>query len=230
MEALTILFIAAPIISTGILYALYNKDTHDSEHFFHVFSLSYLFFLVLSQIIKSSSSYAQTLLFVVIFLVILFGRNYLGGKNKGEAFSHHHHSVFSYKLVIVFILHSFVDGFLFSFEALQGGLMIHRIIDGFVILGLIGPGTFRMNFWRKPKARDFFIMLAFILAPLFGIFAPGIINSQTVYYIQIILLTILAPLLFLDIYSEFKHRHHVNNKIFYAAILFGVILGIFSLH
>lgn len=223
------LFIFAPLVSLGVYYSLYRKDAHDEEHFFHVFSITYLITLLFGEIsnLLINRNYLW-FIFIVSFLAIVSLAHDLS--KRYEIFSHNHHGKFSKALVVVFCLHSFFDGLLFDTGHLKPGLAIHRLIDGFVVLGLLNAGGLRLHFWRTLNLRKFLVMLVFTLAPVLGMYLPTT-NPEFFEHVQKILLFVFVVLLTLDVLSEFSHRHHSsNNKIFFAAILIGIVLGLFTLH
>lgn len=226
---LKILFIVAPLCSLPMTYAFFSKDSHDREHFFHVFSVSYLAILAfhgISEIetIKNNLYlWAIILLFFVVMMLVV--KKWAKSKSNWNIFSHHHHKEFSYLLGGLFIFHSFVDGILFdSGEVIKGGLIIHRLIDGFIIFDLIGGtdgGIRAYRFFKKKNLLKTLIMVVFICAPL--------VNLSGVPYIGLMRnagLFLLAIFAVLDIQTEFLHRHGVPANRFFVAIFFAMVLGV----
>lgn len=226
---LKILFIVAPLCSLPMTYAFFSKDSHDREHFFHVFSVSYLAILAFHGISEIETIKNNPYLWVIILLffglMMLFVKKWAKNKSNWNIFSHHHHKEFSYILGGLFIFHSFVDGILFgSGDAIKGGLIIHRFIDGFIIFDLIGGtdgGIRSYRFFKKKNLLKTLIMVVFICAPL--------VNLSNMPYIGLMRnagLFLLATLAVLDIQTEFLHRHGVPANRFFAAIFAALVLGV----
>ncbi|MBP6912479.1 MAG: hypothetical protein KBB86_00930 [Candidatus Pacebacteria bacterium] len=231
METLfIIIFVLAPLFSLIISNTLYIKEHGDTKHFFHVFSISYLIMLLLGEITNSLSDRSGYLAIAICCIIVatLFLKDV---DEKKGLFSHHHHSKLSTGLAVVFVLHSFFDGLFFSFEGLQVGLILHRAIDGFVVAGLIGNEDVpTMNFWKIKTLKRFSIFLLLVIAPVIGIILPGAV-SDSFSWVQTILMVILVPFLAVDVLSEFHKEHRrSSNNIFYIAIFFAFMAGLFSLH
>lgn len=227
---LKILFIVAPLCSFPMIYAFFSKDSHDREHFFHVFSVSYLAILAFHGIFEIEAVKSHLVLWIstiVLFFgsMMMFVKDWAKSKSDWNIFSHHHHKEFSYLLGGLFIFHSFVDGLLFdSGDVIKGGLIIHRFIDGFIIFDLIGGtdgGIRSYRFFKKKNLLKTLIMVMFICAPL--------VNLSSVPYIGLMRNTglfLLATLAVLDIQTEFLNKHGVPTNRFLAAIFAALVLGV----
>jgi len=234
MEIMTAIFLLAPIASLLIAYLFFSKSGHDRGHFFHVFSVAYLATLAfreINEIVKHSVWF--WLLIILIILGIIFAvRKFIRAKSNWNIFSHHHHREFSYVLGCLFIFHSFVDGLIFGGSGLiQSGLVLHRLIDGFVIFGLLSAGENNSyGFFKKLNLSKFLIVLAFLIAPTAGLYLPDILNFNFWYPLRIIAVFVLAILTILDIQTELTHRHNSPVNRLLIAILLGLVLGLLVMH
>lgn len=233
---LKIIFMVAPLCSLIIAYTFFSKDSHDREHFFHVFSVSYLATLAFREIGENINNHLGwwVIIFFTFLSMILLFKDWAKSKSNWNILSHHHHKEFSYLLCGLFIFHSFVDGLLFgSGEIIRSGLILHRLIDGFVVFGLIGGtsgGIRAYKFFKKENLLKTFFMALFITAPLLGLYLPEWFKIPFWGILQNICFFLLAALSVLDIQTEFLHRHHVPSNRFFVAILFALILGLSIAH
>jgi hypothetical protein len=233
---LKIIFLVAPLCSLLIAYTFFSKDSHDQEHFFHVFSVSYLATLAFREIGEIINNRLDwwVIIFFAFLVMILLVKDWAQSKSNWNILSHHHHKEFSYLLGGLFIFHSFVDGLLFgSGEVIQSGLILHRLIDGFVIFGLIGGtsgGIRAYKFFKKENLLKTFIMVLFIAAPLLGLYLPEWFKIPFWGVLQNICFFLLAALAVLDIETEFLHRHGVPSNRFFVAIFFALVLGLSIAH
>lgn len=232
----TIIFLLAPLCSLIIAYRFFSKDSHDEGHFFHVFSVSYLATLAFREIGEIiNNRIGMWVIIVACFLVMcLLIKDWAKSKSNWNVLSHHHHKEFSYVLGALFVFHSFVDGLLFgTSQLIQSGLIIHRLIDGFVIFGLIGGaagGIRAYKFFKKQNLPRTLIMLIFMVAPVAGLYLPEWFASSYWVLVQNFCVFLLAAFAVLDIETEFLHRHHMPSNRFFVAILFAVLLGVSIAH
>jgi hypothetical protein len=227
---LKLIFIVAPLCSLLIAYKFFSKDSHDQEHFFHVFSVSYLAVLAFHGVFEIEIIKNNLILWLIVILLflgsmMLIVKDLAKSKPNWNIFSHHHHKEFSYLLGGLFIFHSLVDGILFDGGgAIKGALIIHRVIDGFIIFDLIGGtdgGIRSYRFFRKKNIVKTLMMVLFICAPL--------VNVSSVPFVGIMRnagLFLLGTLAVLDIQTEFLNRHGVPANRFFVAILFAVVLSV----
>lgn len=228
---LKILFMVAPLCSLLIAYSFFSKDSHDREHFFHVFSVSYLATLAfreIGEIIRNDVG-LWAIIILWFFVMILVVKDWAKSKSNWNVLSHHHHKEFSYLLGGLFIFHSFVDGLLFGGgHIIQSGLIVHRLIDGFVVFGLIGGasgGIRAYRFFKKENILKTLIMAGFIVSPLMGLYLPQWFNLPFWVPLQNVCFFLLAALAVLDVQTEFLHRHGVPSNRFFVAIFFAIIFG-----
>ena len=222
------IFIISPILSFLVMWVFARLHTHDRQHFLHVVSVSYLALLAFREI-NGFLEHKEYWVIIFIALISVLSLAWDKSKNtpKDNLLGHYHHAGFSYALALIFTAHALIDGIIFSQSTIVApGLIIHRIIDGLAIFGLITVSKFNpKTFYKESGFKKFAVLMLFIVAPAIGLYLPKIFSHNLQVVVEQVSVFLLAGLAVLDLQTEIRQRYHNSKKIF-IGILLGIFIGL----
>lgn len=198
------------------------KENKDLKYLPHIFSVVYLLVLCIFEIHEIIDGNFVRWFFVLFIFSVVFILS--KDRNVGifKYLSHSSHVEFSNVIAVIFVIHSFGDGFVLAdgHHSLLSGILIHRLFDGILLFGLI--------YEKGLSIKNFFVFILFLFAPVFASSIGGSIESLSI--VRSLFVFLMFCFVVLDILSELNHSHGVKGLKVFATVVLATLCAVFLAH